>query len=84
MNTTMIADNRAKPEEPEYRKPQYLKELPEVGQIDELLRLMKKASKDLKFEYAAFLRDEIKQIEKNLPFKILGKKKSAKTTRFMR
>jgi len=45
---------------------------------------MKQASKELNFEYAAFLRDEIKQIEKNLPANALNKKRENNTNRFLR
>jgi excinuclease ABC subunit B len=69
----------------DYHTPGYLKQLPEESKIDELMRLMKQASKDLNFEYAAFLRDEIKEIEKKLPTKVLNKsKRKPKSNRFGR
>jgi len=69
----------------DYHTPGYLKQLPEESKIEELMRLMKQASKELNFEYAAFLRDEIKEIEKKLPTQAITKsRRKPKFNRFDR
>ncbi len=85
MATTKIADNMRKEDKEEYDKPEYLERLPDGSKVEEMTRLMKQAAKDLNFEYAAFLRDQIKDMEKNLPVKTLDKKKKNKPiSRFLK
>jgi len=68
MLTTSVADEKLyKDEESDAnRLPNYLSELPAVAKVDELIRLMKQAAKELNFEYAAFIRDQIMEIQKEL------------------
>ncbi|RKZ34255.1 hypothetical protein DRQ33_02590 [bacterium] len=77
MLTTSIADAGDEHKLEKSELPEYLDELPLEGQLDELVRLMRQAAKNLDFEYAAFLRDQIKQLqdELNLPVDVLKKKK---------
>ncbi|MCD6418909.1 excinuclease ABC subunit UvrB [bacterium] len=76
--TTAVADAReSEKESTESKIPKYIDELPIEAKIDELIRLMKKSAKELDFEYAAYLRDQIKQFQEelNIPELRIGKKK---------
>ena len=66
--TTSVADERRESEREKSGPlmPDYIDDLPAEAQIQELIRLMKQAAKELNFEYAAFLRDQIKEIQKEL------------------
>ena len=66
--TTSVADERRESEREKRgpSMPDYIDDLPAEAQIQELIRLMKQAAKELNFEYAAFLRDQIKEIQKEL------------------
>ena len=77
MLTTAVADAREESEEKSEKLPEYMQDLPIESQLDEMLRLMRKAAKELNFEYAAFLRDQIKELQKqlNTPTDVLKKKK---------
>ena len=77
MLTTAVADSREVHEEKSQNLPEYMEDLPAEGQLDEMLRLMRNAAKELNFEYAAFLRDQIKELQKDLntPTDVLKKKK---------
>ncbi len=67
MLTTTVADTREVEKEVQKPKiPKYIADLPIEGKIDELVRLMKKSAKELDFEYAAYLRDQIKQFQEEL------------------
>ncbi|MFP4459110.1 MAG: excinuclease ABC subunit UvrB [Candidatus Zixiibacteriota bacterium] len=85
MQSTKVADSLQREDEKGFKKPDYIDTLPEGGKIDELTRIMKQAAKELNFEYAAFLRDQIKDLEKNLPVNSLQSKKRKKpATRFLK
>jgi excinuclease ABC subunit B len=60
---TSFADSRAQAPEEDLGRPQGLELLPLGDQIDFLLQAMKDAARDLKFERAAKLRDEIKLLK---------------------
>jgi excinuclease ABC subunit B len=60
---TAFADSREQAAEPEISRPQGLELLPLGDQIDFLMQAMKDAARDLKFETAARLRDEIKLLK---------------------
>ncbi len=77
MLTTAVADSRELTQTEEPELPDYLDDLPFEGQLDELVRLMKNAAKELDFEYAAFLRDQIKDLQKEIsaPRDVLKKRK---------
>jgi len=66
--TTSVADERRESEREKRgpSMPDYIDDLPAEAQIQELIRLMKQAAKELNFEYAAFLRDQIMEIQKEL------------------
>ena len=66
--TTSVADEKRESEREKRgpSMPDYIDDLPAEAQIQELIRLMKQAAKELNFEYAAFLRDQIKEIQKEL------------------
>ncbi len=66
MLTTAVADARTDESRSREAIPEYVRELPVEGQIEELVRLMQQAAKELNFEYAAFLRDQIKELQKQL------------------
>ncbi len=78
MLATAVADSREVSGEPIPEIPEYMSDLPTEGKIDEMMRLMKNAAKELNFEYAAFLRDQIKDLQKQLasPTDALSKKKT--------
>jgi len=75
--TTSVADERRESEREKRgpSMPDYIDDLPAEAQIQELIRLMKQAAKELNFEYAAFLRDQIKEIQKELNKSPTGGKK---------
>lgn len=81
LHTTTVADAReTKETRMKYRVPDYLKGLPIPGQIDELIRIMREAAKSLDFEYAAFVRDQIRELREQLklPYDPLETKKTRK------
>ena len=75
MLTTAVADARTDESRSREAIPEYVRELPVEGQIEELVRLMQQAAKELNFEYAAFLRDQIKELQKQLGSPDVLKKK---------
>ncbi len=79
MLTTSVADERERStkDEKKPKLPEYIDDLPLEGKIDELVRLMKQAAKELNFEYAAFLRDQIKELQKRLGLPDERKKRKA-------
>lgn len=79
--TTAVADAKEQRDEKSKHKiPDYLRGLPIPGQIDELIRIMREAAKALDFEYAAFIRDQIKELrdQLKLPYDPLEGKKTRK------
>ncbi|MBN1755226.1 excinuclease ABC subunit UvrB [bacterium] len=62
MNITAIADSQEKFKTKPADLPQYVQNLPVEEQIEELTRIMEEEAKKLNFEYAAFLRDNIKDL----------------------
>ncbi|HDG67554.1 MAG TPA: excinuclease ABC subunit B, partial [candidate division Zixibacteria bacterium] len=75
MLTTAVADARTDESRSREAIPEYVRELPVEGQIEELVRFMQQAAKELNFEYAAFLRDQIKELQKQLGSPDVLKKK---------
>jgi len=77
MLTTFVADAREKIEQESQSKklPAYIGDLPIQSKIDELIRLMKQAAKELNFEYAAYLRDQLKELQQQLNLPINEKTK---------
>jgi len=80
MSSTAIADVRKKEHEYENSRSQFSKVAEPVlkymsiderkAMIDELTEEMRKSAKDLEFERAAFLRDEIEKLKKSIPDRI--------------
>ena len=60
---TAFADSREETAEPAVIKPEGMELLPLEDQIDFLMQVMKKAARDLEFERAARIRDEIKALK---------------------
>ncbi|MBN2543218.1 excinuclease ABC subunit UvrB [bacterium] len=86
MSSTMIADSQEKFKTKPTDLPKYLEELPIEAKITEITRIMEEEAKKLNFEYAAFLRDTIKDLREEKKGKDRRPKKpkwyNKKLTRF--